>query len=173
MRQRAKGQKSSKKAAAVDKGLKAKEAAVAKARAEVEALTHSQAQAGVDEAIARAKQELEAARSRVESPDIVTTQVGRFVVEARPMRALNADKADAVAKGTVVGRVVSTSLKVTLKEAIVPPPGRYTVQVGSERIEARADAARLYIDGEPSLVGKACTVRVPEGRRPWVLTLLR
>lgn len=162
-----------KKLAAADRGVKAREAALGKSRAALEALTHGQALAAAESTIAQLQQELEGTRKETASPDLVATEVGRWVVEPRPLGSLTTDTSDVVEKGAIVGRVVSTSLKVTPTQAEVPPTGKYVVTVGGDRLEARSDSSKLYIDGEVGLAGRTCTVTVPEGSRPWVLTLLR
>ncbi len=167
-----KGPAAAKKLAAFDKTLRAKEAAVAKERAEVEDLTHAQALAAIEKTIADTKRDLEAAPSGSEPADIVATQAGQLVVEPTPVGSL-AGGTDVVPKGTVVGRLVSPTLKVTPKQGAPRASGRITVMVGSEQLEARVDGSRLFIEGDASLAGKPCMVTMPEGRRPWVLTLLR
>lgn len=170
-----KGPAAARRLAAFDRIIKAKEAAVAKERATLEDLTHPPALAALETTIAETKRELEKARAGGEAAtDIVATQAGRLVVDPTPVGTLGGTAAlDTVAKGIVVGRVVSTSLSVTTKRGAPPSSGHATVKVGEERIEARVDGSRLYIDGESSLVGKPCTVSMQEGRRPWVLTLLQ
>jgi hypothetical protein len=159
-----------KKLAAAERVVKARDESVAKIRSAIDELTHASELAALDKTVAEVKEALEAARARTQSPDIVSPQVGRFVSE--PKAAAGPDDTATVSKGAVVGRVMSTSLKVTPTDGEAPPLGRYAVVVGEATLQARSDASKLYVDGELSLAGKPCRVMVPEGRRPWVLTLL-
>lgn len=160
--------------AAAERSVKAKEVAVARDRDALEALTHTAELEALDRVIAETRAQLEASKGTNDSPEIRASRGGHFIAESRPPGALEVDPAsEALPKGAIVGRVIDPSLQVSPKQAAVPPTGRYEVRVGDLTLEGRSDGARLVVDGVPSLAGQPCMVTVPEGRTPWVLSLLR
>lgn len=98
------------------------------------------------------------------------------MIEPQPVGTLAGDAAqDSVARGAVVARIIGSALRVSLPRTEgAPLTGHPVVTVGGRTLAANLDSAsRLSIEGDSSLVGKPCMVRVPEGRRAWVLTLLK
>jgi tetratricopeptide (TPR) repeat protein len=167
LKQKAKleGQKTAaakKRLAAQEKTLRPRLAAVEKARAALEAVSHAEAREVVEASLAKARQAQESAAAAAAAPRPLVAPAAGVLVWASAQGE--------VAPGTVLAQVVAPGLAVTLAEPATEP-GPVLIRAGGASQEARASAGGLAIEGAPSLAGKACTASLPGGRRPFLLTL--
>jgi hypothetical protein len=159
-----KGAAARKKLAAIEKQLRSRLAAVDRARAAVEAVTHAEARAALEAAIVKAQQGLQAAAGPGQAVTLVAPVEGVVV--------LVGGQAGEVAAGAVVARVVAPALQVRLGDG-APVEGPVEVSVGGVTQRAtEVSPGQWAVEGGPAMAGKPCAATIQAGRRPFVLTLL-